>query len=136
MKTLFIYTHNSKLAQLLYDAFVFKAYIQKLITRGVSALRCFLSTVGEKELLKRMAENIKKKICSNFEPTIFDRVVKIAFYVSGGTFCYKKISSRKNISFLNFSDIERTFFGICTKNFRHGCQNCILLAQRNVLGKI
>ena len=34
---------------------------------------------------------------SEFEPTIFGRVVKTAFYVSGGNFCYKEYFLEKQI---------------------------------------
>ena len=34
---------------------------------------------------------------SDFEPTIFEGVVKTAFYMSGGTFCYKRYFTEKII---------------------------------------
>ena len=46
---------------------------------------------------------------SDFDPTVFGRFVKTAFYVPRGTFCYKNYFLEKITSRI-FSDIERTIF--------------------------
>ena len=74
---------------------------------------------------------LSEKHSDNWRKT-FGTVVKIAFYVSKATFSGNFFE--KNISIIFFPDFERKMFRLLAKNFRQGCQNCILRIQRYILG--
>ena len=90
-----------------------------------------------RENFQTFSETSKKlESYSDFEPTIFGRVVKTAIYMSRGIFCYKQIFFFEKMIYLwTFSDIYRTIFGLWTKNFWQGFQNCIPFVQGNVVGE-
>ena len=64
---------------------------------------------------------------------LLDKLVKTAFYMPKGFFWVKVC--KKAEFFSSFWDFERKFCGPLPKNFRQGCQNCILRVHRDILRK-
>ena len=84
------------------------------------------------ENFQRFYEKSKTlKFYSDFEPKIFGRVFKTAFYEFKRRTFWEEKTSEKVYNF--FQILSKKSFGFLAEKIRHGYQNCILHVQRNYL---